>query len=276
MKVKLALIQMAVLAGEVASNLEKARRYVEKAANQNADIVIFPEDFLTGPVGKHNNGLVDFDNQFRKEFQSLARKFSIDIVSGSWIEGGIYGWQNVSYYIDHKGGIKGRYCKVNLWKPERAYLTPGNSVCVFNSKFGRVGLSICWDLMFPEFFRRLTHRGVKLVFCPSYWITRDAGIGLKWNKKSEKMTVNSLCTARAVENGVAFIFVNAAGFFHYPGQDPDPLIGQTQITLPFQGCIKRVSTNKECMLLQEIDLAILNDAERAYKIRSDLTNGILQ
>jgi len=275
MKVKLALIQMAVHEGEIAFNLEKAKRYVEKAADRNADIVVFPEDFLTGPVGKQNHKLVDFDNRFRKEFQSLAQKFSIDIVSGSWIEGGTFGWQNVSYYIDRKGGIKGRYCKVNLWKPERSYLTPGNSVCVFNTKFGRVGLSICWDLMFPEFFRIFARHNVKLVFCPSYWITKDAGIGLKWNKKSEIITVNSLCAARAAENGIAFIYVNAAGSFHCPGRDPDPLIGQTQIALPFQGCVKRVATNKECMLIQEIDLKILGDAERAYGIRGDLRSGVL-
>ena len=67
---------------------------------------------------------------------------------------------------------------MNLWIPERSYLTAGNTTSVFQTRFGKVGLSICWDLAFPEFFRALVRRrGARLVFCPSYWVGKDAGIG---------------------------------------------------------------------------------------------------
>ena len=178
MNVRLALIQMQIVQGDPKTNLEKAEHYVAQAAKENADLVAFPEDFLTGPVGRDGEGLVDFEDKYAKLFSKFAQKNKIDIVAGSWIEGSRHGWRNVSHYIDCSGKIKGVYHKVNLWIPERTYLTAGNTTSVFHTRFGKVGLSICWDLAFPEFFRALVRRrGARLVFCPSYWVGKDAGIG---------------------------------------------------------------------------------------------------
>jgi predicted amidohydrolase len=67
---------------------------------------------------------------------------------------------NTTYYIDSSGKIKSRYRKVNLWRSERKYFVPGHKVSVFNTKFGKIGLIICWDLIFPEVFRKMVKRGL--------------------------------------------------------------------------------------------------------------------
>ena len=200
--------------------------------------------------------------------------YKIYIIPGSIIEKTAKGLFNTAYYIDSKGKIKGRYRKINLWIPERKYLTPGNKISVFNTKFGKAGLIICWDLIFPEIFREMVKKGVKIVYCPSFWTKQDAGIGMKYDKDAEIKNVNSLCTARAFENEIVLVYANAAGKLKV-GKISDDLIGQSQITAPFKGSFKIFKHNREGMFLQDVNTDILSDAEKVYKIRKDLKNRLL-
>jgi predicted amidohydrolase len=269
LKVTIAVIQFRIQQAAPAENLRKAERFIQQAAGQ-ADIIVFPEDFVTGPLNGDAR-MADFEGRYVQHFQQLARKYAIDIVPGSIIEGNqaenrLY---NTTYYIDRQGEIRGRYCKVNLWHPERGYITPGNEHPVFDTDYGKVGLIICWDLIFPEVFRAMLQRGVELVFCPSYWCFEDAGIGLKHDLNSEVQLVNALCTARAFENEIAVIYANAADDEGSPERH-ERLIGRSQIAVPFKGPIHRLDHTHEELFIQTFDTAILKDAESAYTIRRDL------
>src|SRR3989338_3222243 len=210
MKFKITVVQFKIKQFSPEENLKRAEEFIKKASLSKTQVIIFPEDFITGPIlGKKE--FVDFEGKYRNYFQKLAKKYSIAIVPGSFVEGDIRGWYNTTYYIDAEGKIRGKYKKINLWLPERRYLTPGNEISVFNTKYGKVGLIICWDLMFPEIFRKMVKKGVNIVFCPSYWCKEDAGVGMKYDKDAEVKSVNSLCTSRAFENGVILVFTNPAG-----------------------------------------------------------------
>ncbi len=272
-KSRIAIVQFGIKQFDPDANLAKAEKFVSKASGK-ADIIVFPENLVTGPIMREE-GFVDFDGKYLAHFQQLARQYSIAIVPGSIIEGDSHGgWYNTTYYIDKKGRVKGRYRKVNLWHPERYSLTQGNHYVVFNTEFGKIGLIICWDLMFPEIFRRMLQRGVNIVICPSFWCKHDAGVGVKHNPHSEQILVNSLCAARAFENEIVMVYSNAAGRF-VSGRWSDTLIGQSQIAIPFKGCLKRLDHNKEEMFIQEVNMQVLKDAERRYKIRKDLKMRIL-
>ncbi len=258
-----------------ADNMKRAEAYVRKAARKKAHVVVFPEDFLTGPICGQVE-YVDFKHHYRDLFIAWSIRYNIDIVAGSVIEGDHKGWYNTSYYVDAKGTVKGCYRKVNLWLGERHYLTPGNQVKVFDTAYGKVGLVICWDLAFPEIFRKMVQQGVEVVYCPSFWCYPDAGVGLKYNQKSEVIFVNALAVARAFENQIVLVYANAGGRFEIPEYQIDAqLIGQSQITTPFQGAIHRLEHNSESMFMQEVDLDILKDAETAYGIRTDLRERVL-
>ncbi|MFA5880367.1 MAG: carbon-nitrogen hydrolase family protein, partial [Candidatus Margulisiibacteriota bacterium] len=244
---------------------------IKSASAQHADIIIFPEDFLTGGMtDKEIAQFADFNNKYLKIFQRFAKKYKIDIVPGSIIVGKKTGKYNTCYYIDHNGKLRGKYEKINLWLTERKHITAGNKISVFNTRFGKVGLAICWDLMWPEVFRAMAKKGVKVVFCPSLWYK---GIGfepyLKNNPNAEKDHINSLCFTRAIENNIVFIFVNAVGRMKSSGGYFDNAIGQSQITAPIVGLFNKPN-NKEEMFIRDVDLDILNDAEMAYEIRRDL------
>ncbi len=273
MVIKVAVVQFEISPFAPQENLEKAEQFIQQAVTQEADLIVFPEDFIAGPLEGHIE-LADFDARYVKHFQQLAMQYGIDIVPGSIIEGDEDGLYNTSYYIDRQGDILGQYRKVNLWLPERSYITPGTTTAVFETRFGKVGLIICWDLMFPEIFRAMVNEGVEMVICPSYWCLEDAGKGQKLNQYSEVMLVNALCLARAFENEVALVYANAAGKQVFD-QGTSTLIGQSQITVPFKGPLDIAMDNVETMLVEEVDLDVLAVAEEAYEIRSDLRKGVI-
>src|SRR6266700_3989549 len=149
MQYTVAVVQCAIAQFAPEANLRKAEQFIQQAANQGAQLVVFPEDFVTGPINGAAD-FVDFTGHYLSLFQQLARRYQIDLVPGSIIEGDPQGWYNTTYYIDRSGDCKGRYRKANLWHPERSYLSPGNEFPVFHTSYGNVGLLICWDLAFPE------------------------------------------------------------------------------------------------------------------------------
>jgi predicted amidohydrolase len=268
MRIKIAVVQFAIHQFAPEKNLKKAEQFIKEAVSQQAHIIVFPEDFVTGPLSG-NNAFADYEGRYVRHFQQLAAQYSIDLVPGSIIEGDSTGLYNTTYYIDSEGEIQARYQKVNLWLPERSYITAGTGTPVFNTRYGKIGLIICWDLMFPEVFRGMVSQDVDIVICPSYWCFEDAGEGIKHDANAEIKLVKALCVTRAFENEVVLVYANAAGSANYEGVE-EHLIGRSQITVPFKGALKLLDHNQEAMFLQEVDTAILQDAEKSYEIRKDL------
>lgn len=274
MKLKIAVVQFNTILHEPQKNIKKAEKFIKEASRKKTDIIIFPENFLTGPIQKRTN-LILKEKKYSQIFQVLAKEYKIDLVLGSIIEKHKTGNYNVSNYIDAKGKIKSSYKKINLWHTEKNQLTAGNEIKVFNTKYGKIGIIICWDLAFPEILRRMVKKGVKIIFCPSYWLTTDSGkIGLKYSKNAEANFVDSLVKARAIENEIIFVYCNSAGKLLHK-QKNLPLLGHSQIAIPFKGTIKKLEHNKEEMFIQEVNTEILKDAERSYRIRKTLKEGIL-
>jgi predicted amidohydrolase len=272
MKCKIAVVQFEIKQFAIEENLAKAEKFIEQAASENADIIVFPEDFITGPI-EHKKELADTDNRYRNLFQRLAKQYNIDIVPGSFVEKNEAGLFNTTYYIDATGQVLAKYRKVNLWLSERGHFIPGHEMPVVETKFGKIGLTICWDLMFPEIFRKMVEQGVEVVFCPSYWCFKDAGEGIKYDARSEIKLVDALTVARAFENEMALVFCNAAGGFTQ-GDFQDAVIGHSQITVPFKGAIKKLAHNKEDMFVKIVDTNILKVAEASYQVRKDLKSPI--
>lgn len=274
MKVKIAVVQFEINQYNPDKNLSKAEKFIAKASESKADIIVFPEDFITGPIKLRLEEFADNSQKYCKYFQNLAKKYKINIVPGSIIEKESLGYYNITYYIDSKGDVKSQYKKINLWHPEKSYLNRGSEISVFNTKFGKIGLIICWDLMFPEIFRKMLRKGVNIVICPSYWTFEDASIGLKWDKNSDPNLVDSLCIGRAFENEIILVYANAVGKLTLSNFE-GTLFGHSQITVPFIGAVHKLNHQKEKMFIQEVDTNILKDAERAYKIRYDIKNRLL-
>ncbi|OAV87681.1 hypothetical protein PTTG_29325 [Puccinia triticina 1-1 BBBD Race 1] len=102
-------------------NLAKAKEFIARAVHDRADLIIFPEYFITGVIEDHLH-LASKESKWIKEFQSLAIEHQIDIIPGTIVEEAEQEEAvdrrdlfNSAYYVDKSGQILGKYRKKNLW-----------------------------------------------------------------------------------------------------------------------------------------------------------------
>ena len=239
--------------------------FIKEAVSQSAQVIVFPEDCMTGSIFGDLTKL-DTTHQARNVFQALAKKYQIDIVTGSSMEGTPVGNFNTSYYINANGEVLGTYQKNHLYPSEYAFLKPGSEVPVFETAYGKVGIVICWDMLFPEIFQRMKAQGVQLIYCPSYWYREIAESMASFNSFSEEQQMDALCLVRAIETNAALIYANAAGIQPYANGTQDTLIGHSQIVMPVLGAVKRLNHNDEAVFIQDIDLSLLVRSQQIYQL----------
>ncbi|MBI2139320.1 carbon-nitrogen hydrolase family protein [Candidatus Woesearchaeota archaeon] len=253
------------------SSIEKI---FNKACSNNADIVVFPECFLQEGISKKRFS-PKAAAQAKSLFSYLSRKCRVCSIMGSVVEKAGNKLFNLSYLFGPDGAIIGHYDKVNLNGNERKWITPGNKYPVFKTPFGKIGLMICRDLLYPEAARALAKNGAEIIFCPSHWSSYSEKYPAVYRKYVPKgdfpKEVDALVQARAFENGVAVVFVNGVG--HGKGKKGDIPLGRTQIAVPFFGAVKKLSHCRERVLEYAIDLKIIRDAKKGYgfsKISSNI------
>ena len=276
MRIKVCAAQMEVKSLNMEENLRKVRSLIKEASSKNCDIVCFPELFLTGPLGEKNFEYAqEVPGEYTEEFSKLAKENGLYIVMGSITEKDGNSCYNTTVLIDDSGKIIGKYRKINLWNGEKIYKKAGDEVSVFDTKFGKIGLEICWDLAFPEIAKEITLRGAKIIFCPSIWSHEDKYDLLKSEElkkeipdvDTESNFIDSCVPARAIENGIVFVYVNGCGKTKL-GKFTRNVVGHSQIAIPFYGRVASLE-NEEKLLIREIDLDLLDLAESVYGIRKD-------
>lgn len=172
-KMKIALGQMRVNQGDTNENLEKMLKMIEQASEQEADIICFPELSYTGYYLKADQlqRLAEpADGPFIQTLRKCAREKGIHIIAGYAesvdIPGRMY---NSCIFIDDNGEVIGNMRKVNAWGSEKTKFREGDSFPVISTKFGKVGMLICYDVEFPEPARIEALKGAEIVFCPAVW-----------------------------------------------------------------------------------------------------------
>lgn len=250
MEVTIALAQCAVEPANPAANLKRIEELVKEASKRGAQIVVFPEDAVTGPLA----GQIAFVDQapvYLAHFQALAIKYDLDLVPGTWVVRQDNALYNTAHYINRDGSVAGTYRKIHLWDTERAAITPGAAVSVFPTAHGLVGLIICWDISFPEMFQAMNKLGAQLVIAPTYWSFTRQGAGVDDVIDDEILLIDSLCTTRAFENDIVFAYCNAAGELKADGVNA-VLSGRSQITHPADKVICKAEGNAEELLLARV------------------------
>jgi nitrilase len=214
---KMAAIQMAS-STNVSSNLVEAKRLIEIAAKQGAKIVVLPEYFCI-------MGAKDFDKVTIREkpnegpiqdfLAKTAKQFKIWIIAGSipMISNFPNKVRNSCLVYNDKGIQVARYDKIHLFGldlgtehyHEENTIEPGDKVVTVDTPFGKIGLSICYDLRFPELYRAMGE--VDIIVVPSAF-TETTG----------KAHWETLVRARAIEN-LAYVVASAQGGYHLSGRE---------------------------------------------------------
>jgi len=169
-------IQMKVSA--VASNVEMMKLKIDITMNLYPwiEMIMFSELCAYGPL---THTAQPIPNNFEAEMQEMAKKYGIWLLPGSIFEkthGKIY---NTATVINPKGEIVTRYRKMFPFYPYEVGVTPGEGFCVFDvPNVGKFGVSICYDMWFPETIRTLAVMGAEVILHPTLSGTIDRDIEL--------------------------------------------------------------------------------------------------
>jgi nitrilase len=202
----------------VAANLSEAERLIGMAAAQGAKLVVLPEYFCI--MGKKESDKVavrevEGKGPIQKFLGTMAKKHKIWIVGGSVpLEASVPSKvRNSCLVYDDKGKLVARYDKIHLFGldlgnekyREEKTIEPGDQVVVVETPFGRIGLSVCYDLRFPELYRAMGN--VDIIVVPAAF-TETTG----------KAHWETLVRARAIEN-LAYVVASAQGGYHLSGRE---------------------------------------------------------
>jgi deaminated glutathione amidase len=232
---RVAAIQMAS-GPHVAANLQEAGRLIELAAGTGARIIALPEYFAI-------MGMKDTDKVAAREkdgtgpiqdfLAAEARRHRVWIVGGSVpLESGVpEKVRNACLVYDQEGRRVARYDKIHLFGfelgnerySEERTIEPGERVVTLDSPHGKLGISVCYDLRFPELYRAMGE--VDLIFVPSAF-TETTG----------KAHWDTLIRARAIEN-LAYVVAPAQGGYHVNGRETH---GHTMIVDPWGVVLDRL------------------------------------
>jgi predicted amidohydrolase len=203
----LALVQMDCVAGDVAANLQRIVASATEAAERGAQLVLFPECATTGYfVADRIADLAEpIPGPSSEHLARLARRTGLHLMVGMIERAGDKYYDDAVLFTPD-GGYH-IYRKTHLFGPERAIFTPGEQPVVVDTVLGRVGLTVCYDLMFPEFIRTLVLGGAQIILNATDWITDTWQSTVGWDGD----TVASLVRIRALENGVHVAMADRAG-----------------------------------------------------------------
>jgi len=244
--VKVAAIQMAS-GPQVAANLNEAARHIGKAAAGGARLVVLPENFaIMAQQDADRLAVAETIGQgpIQEFLAAQARNY------GVWLVGGTIPIKTndsrrvraACLLFNDRGERVARYDKIHLFDVrldnselynESASIEPGDTPVVVDTPFGKLGLAVCYDLRFPELFRRLLDEGAELFAVPSAFTVRTGRA--HWEV---------LVRARAVEN-LAYVIAAAQGGYHLNGRET---YGDSMVVNPWGEVLDRLARGSGVVL----------------------------
>lgn len=257
-KFKLALIQDTWELGGVEANVAKAEARIREAHGNGADFICLPEGFNTGyycyKYDVMKAAAETIDGPTITKFRGLAKELGVHLLAPIMMTAGTGIVENTAVLIDDEGALLGHYSKTHLVGNEQLYLNRGKKFPVFQTKYGRVGIVICYDICFPETTRILALEGADLILCPAAW--RDGSYFREW--------LNQVTEVRALDNTVFVALVNFTG--ELPGS---PFCGCSQVISPIGQVLGRCSADKAEILCQEIDMSLVHKERMSNTVMID-------
>jgi len=259
-KIKIALAQMSCKREDKAQNLKNIEKNVIKAKKQAADLVIFPELSLTGYVVRDQiyELAETIPGPATKTIQNIAKKTKTYIVFGmpelsEKTQATIY---NAAVLVGPKGFI-GKYRKMYLPThsvfEEKRYFRPGHQVAVFDTKLGKIGLIICYDIFFPEISRLTRLKGAQLIIC----ISASPAV--------RRAFFETLTVARAIENTAFLAYVNLVGI-----EDGLQFWGGSRLVGPNGKVLVQAKYDDEDLVMCDVDYADIRPVETFVPTLRDL------
>lgn len=234
--------------------------FVDVAADNHSDFVVFPEIFTTQLMSFLNEPspskavrkMTVFTPQYIEMFTDLAVRYNVNIIGGSHFveeDDEVY---NIAYLFRRDGSI-GKQYKIHITPNERKWwgISAGDKVKVFDTDCGKIAIQICYDVEFPELARIATDMGANILFVP--FCTED---------RQGYLRVRYCSQARAIENQIYTVISGTVGNLPQT-ENMDIQYAQSAIFSPSDfefardGIVGEIDTNVEMVLIGDVDLETL-------------------
>ena len=266
MQIKVKVVQSEAVPGDINKNIEKVNVLLEKSGDFSADLIVLPELWATGwDCPNFEKYAEDFDNSVYIEYiQELSLKYNSNVIGGSAIlKKDNQKIRNTCVITNRKGEIISTYDKFHLFslrgESEGTYLEDGEGPVIVSTDIGRIGISTCYDIRFPEMFRLYAFNDTDLMVNMAAWPLNFF----------EEYKI--LSQARAIENQTFFINACITGKIN----EKYDFSGGSMI-INHRGVIMDKLDREEKVLTSFIDLGtikeyreqmpILKDTKKQYKI----------
>jgi predicted amidohydrolase len=259
-KVKLALCQISSKREDKVANLRKIETLTREAKRQGADLAVFPELSLTGYVilDQVYELAETIPGPTTKKVEALAKETRMHIIFGmpevsEKTQATVF---NTAVLVGPEGYL-GKYRKMYLPThsvfEEKRYFRPGYEPATFQTTLGTIGLSICYDVFFPEVYRLIRLQGAQLMIC----ISASPAI--------RRGYFEILTAARSLENTAFLAYVNLAGV-----EDGLQFWGGSRLVGPTGDILTKAKYDEEDFVLCEVDFGDLRVAEPFVPTLRDL------
>jgi predicted amidohydrolase len=259
-KIKLALCQISSKREDKTANLQKIQDLTVKTKEEGADLAIFPEMCLTGYV-LHDQiyGLAEpIPGSATQKVEAIAKSTGMHIIFGmpelsEKTQATLY---NTAVLVGPQGFI-GKYRKMYLPThsvfEEKRYFRSGYEAAAFQTEIGNLGLTICYDVFFPEVFRLTRLKGAQLIVC----ISASPAV--------RRSYFELLTAARALENTAYLAYVNLSGV-----QDGLQFWGGSRLISPTGDLLAKAKYDEEDFVIAEVDFSDLRTSETFVPTMRDL------
>ena len=251
---KVASIQMSVVEGDKTATIDKAIENIHRC--EGSDLVILPEIWNIGFMSfdRYVFEAEDSTGQTLKRLGEAAKEIGLYLHTGSFVEKKNGKYYNSSYLISPDGDVLANYLKIHLFgynSKETQLLSPGDSIVTVDTPLGKIGLATCYDLRFPELFRRMVEQGAEIFLVCSAW---------PYPRLEHWLMLNRV---RALENQCFLMSANSVGL-----NQGIQFVGHSMITDPW-GTILAGAGDKEAIIKSEIDLGELEAARQQFPALAD-------
>ncbi len=262
----IAALQMAT-GPQVQANLMEAGRLIKDAAERGAKLVVLPENFpIMGVLETDKLKVAENvgEGPIQNFLSQQAKKYKVWIVAGtiplrSLDPARVYA---ASILYNDSGEVVARYDKIHLFDvtlsenhevyTESDTIAPGHQVVVVDTPFGRLGMSVCYDLRFPELYRALSEKGAQILVIPA-----------AFTEVTGKAHWEVLLRARAIEN-LCYVVAAGQGGYHVNGRTT---YGHSMI-VDHWGRVRSVLARGAGVVMAEVDLAALEQTRKTFPVLS--------
>jgi len=259
MKLNVALAQMKVARANPEDNLKKAEILIAEAKRRETDLVCFPEMWTTGFDWVANQQIAASQEKIVDRVADLARRYEI------WINGSMLALNeegkpsNTSILFNPNGERAGVYRKTHLFTMfhEEEHMAAGNSLCAVQTPWGMIGLSVCYDIRFPELFRSYALKGVKIQLNPMAF------------PYPRLQHWKILVRARAVENQMFMIGTNQIGSEDFGPDGVVTYFGDSVIIDPWGETVLEANEKDESLLIATIDIDKVDQVRSKMRVLRD-------